>query len=40
MQDVDIHSKNKETKGCFMKWNTEWVDLQNMETTLNIKKNQ
>uniref|UniRef100_N2AKA2 SrtB family sortase n=1 Tax=Eubacterium plexicaudatum ASF492 TaxID=1235802 RepID=N2AKA2_9FIRM len=31
MQDVDIHSKNKETKGCFMKWNTEWVDLQNME---------
>ena len=31
MQDVDIHNKNKETKDCFMKWNTEWVDLQNIE---------
>lgn len=31
MQDVDIHSKNIESKDCFMKWNTEWVDLQNIE---------
>lgn len=28
MQYVDIHNKNK---GLFMKWNTEWVDLQNIE---------